>query len=98
MRGRGGSGGDRDYRNGAVVRVSVHNFVTYKDVDFYPGPHLNMVIGPNGSGKSTLVCALCLGLCGAPSVRSAPCVGYYSALAQAHPPPPVHSCWGGPRS
>ncbi|KAF8477137.1 P-loop containing nucleoside triphosphate hydrolase protein [Kalaharituber pfeilii] len=47
---------------GAIVRVKLHNFVTYTDVEFNPGPSLNMVIGPNGTGKSTLVCAICLGL------------------------------------
>jgi chromosome segregation ATPase len=38
------------------------DFVTYSDVEFAPGPNLNMIIGPNGTGKSTLVCAICLGL------------------------------------
>lgn len=53
---------DDDYQPGAIVRVSVQNFVTYEKADFLPGPHLNMVIGPNGTGKSSLVCAICLGL------------------------------------
>lgn len=35
---------------------------TYDDVEFQPGPHLNVIIGPNGTGKSSLVCAMCLGL------------------------------------
>ncbi|KAI1811074.1 P-loop containing nucleoside triphosphate hydrolase protein [Poronia punctata] len=47
---------------GAIVRVRVENFVTYKNAEFLPGPNLNMVIGPNGTGKSSLVCAICLGL------------------------------------
>ncbi|KEY68689.1 hypothetical protein S7711_00563 [Stachybotrys chartarum IBT 7711] len=51
-----------DFQPGAIVRVSVENFVTYEKADFFPGPHLNMVIGPNGTGKSSLVCAICLGL------------------------------------
>ncbi|RMZ90082.1 hypothetical protein DV736_g2677, partial [Chaetothyriales sp. CBS 134916] len=50
------------YHPGAIVRVSLRNFVTYSSVEFRPGPGLNMVIGPNGTGKSTLVCAICLGL------------------------------------
>ena len=25
-------------------------FRTYKDVELYPGPRLNVIIGPNGSG------------------------------------------------
>ena len=59
----------REYRDGSVVRVRMQNFLTYDDAEFRPGPHLNMVVGPNGSGKSTLVCAICIGLCGPPSVR-----------------------------
>ncbi|KAI6778209.1 Structural maintenance of chromosomes protein-like protein [Emericellopsis cladophorae] len=51
-----------DYAPGAIIRVSVKNFVTYEKADFFPGPNLNMVIGPNGTGKSSLVCAICLGL------------------------------------
>lgn len=50
------------HQPGAIIRVKLKNFVTYKDAEFYPGPSLNMVIGPNGNGKSTLVCAICLGL------------------------------------
>lgn len=52
----------QDFQPGAIVRVSVQNFVTYEKAEFFPGPHLNMVIGPNGTGKSSLVCAICLGL------------------------------------
>ncbi|TWU77063.1 Structural maintenance of chromosomes protein 5 [Metarhizium rileyi] len=60
----GVSNGDimRDFQPGAIVRVTVQNFVTYEKADFFPGPHLNMVIGPNGTGKSSLVCAICIGL------------------------------------
>ncbi|CCK72686.1 DNA repair ATPase SMC5 KNAG_0L00630 [Huiozyma naganishii CBS 8797] len=49
---------------GNVVRLRLHNFVTYSLAEFEFSPSLNMVVGPNGSGKSTLVCALCLGLAG----------------------------------
>ncbi|CEJ92136.1 hypothetical protein VHEMI07805 [[Torrubiella] hemipterigena] len=50
------------FHAGAIVRVTVENFVTYEKAEFFPGPYLNMVIGPNGTGKSSLVCAICLGL------------------------------------
>ncbi|KXJ94004.1 RecF/RecN/SMC N terminal domain-containing protein [Microdochium bolleyi] len=53
---------DDEFAPGAIVRVLVNNFVTYSHAEFFPGPHLNMVIGPNGTGKSSLVCAICLGL------------------------------------
>ncbi|KAK7419539.1 Structural maintenance of chromosomes protein 5 [Neonectria punicea] len=57
------SGSNSDgFQPGAIVRVSVKDFVTYEQADFFPGPHLNMVVGPNGTGKSSLVCAICLGL------------------------------------
>ncbi|KAH8677057.1 P-loop containing nucleoside triphosphate hydrolase protein [Ilyonectria robusta] len=57
------SGSSSDgFQPGAIVRVSVQNFVTYEKAEFFPGPHLNMVVGPNGTGKSSLVCAICLGL------------------------------------
>lgn len=55
---------------GAILRVKMLNFVTYTNVEFKPGPSLNMVIGPNGTGKSTLVCAICLGLGWSPAVSS----------------------------
>ncbi|RSM03177.1 hypothetical protein CEP52_007557 [Fusarium oligoseptatum] len=53
---------DNGFQPGAIIRVSVENFVTYEKAEFLPGPHLNMVVGPNGTGKSSLVCAICLGL------------------------------------
>lgn len=51
-----------EFQPGAIVRVKVKNFVTYKEAEFFLGPNLNMIIGPNGTGKSSLVCAICLGL------------------------------------
>ncbi|KAI8910380.1 hypothetical protein EDD86DRAFT_205257 [Gorgonomyces haynaldii] len=42
--------------------------MTYSEAEFYPGPHMNMVIGPNGTGKSTIVCAIALGMAGKPEV------------------------------
>jgi hypothetical protein len=56
------------HRPGAIVRIKLTDFVTYSDIEFLPGPRLNMVIGPNGTGKSTLVCAICLGLGWGPQV------------------------------
>lgn len=60
----------RKHQPGSIVRVKLSNFVTYTDVEFFPGPSLNMVIGPNGTGKSTLVCAICLGLGWGPQVKT----------------------------
>ncbi|KAJ7388603.1 hypothetical protein OS493_036831 [Desmophyllum pertusum] len=41
---------------------------TYGDCEFRPGAHLNVLLGPNGTGKSSIVCAICLGLAGAPKL------------------------------
>jgi hypothetical protein len=57
------------YVAGSIVRVQLHNFLTYDHVEFRPGPHLNMIIGPNGTGKSSIACAIALGLNWPPSVR-----------------------------
>lgn len=47
---------------GSIVRLSATNFMTYSEVEFHFGSHLNMIIGPNGTGKSAFMCALALGL------------------------------------
>ncbi|KAH9019273.1 P-loop containing nucleoside triphosphate hydrolase protein [Lactarius pseudohatsudake] len=56
------------YVPGSIVRVQLHNFLTYDHVEFRPGPHLNMIIGPNGTGKSSIACAIALGLNWPPSI------------------------------
>lgn len=53
-----------EYKDGSLIKLLLHNFVTYKMTEFTLSPSLNMIIGPNGSGKSTFVCAVCLGLSG----------------------------------
>lgn len=53
-----------EYIPGAVMRVKLHNFMTYGDVEMEPGPRLNVILGPNGTGKSSFVCALAIGLAG----------------------------------
>ncbi|CAF1016796.1 unnamed protein product [Rotaria sordida] len=56
------------HAHGAIVRIHLEHFMTYKEVELYPGSRLNVIIGPNGSGKSSIVCAICLGLAGHPRV------------------------------
>lgn len=56
------------YVEGSIVKITLRNFVTYDYCELTPGPQLNMIIGPNGTGKSTVVCAIALGLGGAPSL------------------------------
>ncbi|CAG9568534.1 unnamed protein product [Danaus chrysippus] len=54
------------FKPGSIHRIALENFVTYKEVELYPGKSLNLIIGPNGTGKSTFVCAIILGLGGNP--------------------------------
>merc|ERR1740139_1876050 len=60
------AGPTRIFKPGSVKRVKLQNFLTYAQVEFFPGPRLNVVVGPNGTGKSTILCAICLGLGGQP--------------------------------
>ncbi|XP_019716367.1 structural maintenance of chromosomes protein 5 [Hippocampus comes] len=53
---------------GAVLRITMKNFLTYDHTVVRPGPNLNMVIGANGTGKSSIVCAICLSLAGKTAV------------------------------
>lgn len=53
-----------EYIPGSVMKVKLHNFMTYSDVEMEPGPRLNVILGPNGTGKSSFVCALAIGLAG----------------------------------
>nr|AAI65244.1 Zgc:152845 protein [Danio rerio] len=57
-----------DFMEGAIVRIAMHNFLTYDHSEVFPGPKLNMIVGANGTGKSSIVCAICLGLAGKTSV------------------------------
>ncbi|GAA5873376.1 hypothetical protein JCM16303_001107 [Sporobolomyces ruberrimus] len=50
------------YVTGSIVRIACQSFLTYDQVEFQPGPALNMIIGPNGTGKSTIACAIAIGL------------------------------------
>lgn len=56
------------YRAGSIVTIEVWNFVTYTHAAIHPSSRLNLIVGPNGSGKSSIVCAMCLGLGGAPTL------------------------------
>ncbi|XP_053709705.1 structural maintenance of chromosomes protein 5 [Synchiropus splendidus] len=53
---------------GAILRITMTNFLTYNYAVLRPGPNLNMIVGANGTGKSSVVCAICLGLAGKTSV------------------------------
>ncbi|KAG2359387.1 P-loop containing nucleoside triphosphate hydrolase protein, partial [Suillus spraguei] len=59
---------DDGFIPGSIVRIKLHNFLTYDWVEFRPGPYLNMILGPNGTGKSSIACAICLGLNWPPSI------------------------------
>jgi chromosome segregation ATPase len=51
-----------EYGHGAVARIKLKDFMQFTNIEFQPGPMLNVVIGPNGAGKSSLVNAIALGL------------------------------------
>ncbi|XP_062985405.1 structural maintenance of chromosomes protein 5 isoform X2 [Elgaria multicarinata webbii] len=70
--------GETPFVEGAIVKISMVNFLTYDNCEIYPGPNLNMILGANGTGKSSIVCAICLGLAGKPSfIGRADKVGHY---------------------
>lgn len=46
---------------GSIQKVTMINFMTYKNVTITPGNGFNVILGPNGSGKSTLVNAITIG-------------------------------------
>lgn len=55
---------DSMHKLGSIMRITMHNFVTYTFAEFFPGPQLNVILGPNGTGKSSIVCAIVLGVGG----------------------------------
>ncbi len=56
------------FRPGAIVRVTLKDFMTYSAGELRPGPRLNVVLGPNGTGKSSIVCGIGLALAGKPKI------------------------------
>ena len=50
----------KGYARGSIIRCRMHNFLTYDDVEVFPGPKLNVLLGPNGTGKSAITHAICL--------------------------------------
>ncbi|KAJ8603738.1 hypothetical protein CTAYLR_000256 [Chrysophaeum taylorii] len=56
------------FHKGCITRVKLYNFLTYHEVEFRPGPRLNVIMGPNGTGKSSIVCAIAIGLGASPKV------------------------------
>eukprot|EP00854_Cymbomonas_tetramitiformis_P016509 gene16509-19603_t len=57
-----------DFTVGSVLKVKLKNFMIFTDIEFSPGPRLNLLLGPNGTGKSTFVCGICIGLAGSPKL------------------------------
>lgn len=48
-----------DYKPGSITRIKLHNFLTYQDVEFKPGPRyvslvvLCMIVGYTKTSKMT---------------------------------------------
>eukprot|EP01041_Mallomonas_annulata_P005767 gene5767-11657_t len=57
---------EKGFKNGSIIRVKMHNFLTFDSVEVFPGPHLNILLGPNGTGKSSITHAICLACGGNP--------------------------------
>ncbi|PXF40701.1 Structural maintenance of chromosomes protein 5 [Gracilariopsis chorda] len=48
------------FRRGNLLRVHMHNFLTFSNTTIVPGPRMNLIIGPNGTGKSSVANAVCI--------------------------------------
>jgi chromosome segregation ATPase len=46
------------------MRLRLHQFLAFDEMEILPGNTLNLVVGPNGSGKSSIVAGICIGLGG----------------------------------
>ncbi|XP_034659399.1 structural maintenance of chromosomes protein 5 [Drosophila subobscura] len=68
----------QDKLMGRIKSVYVKNFVSYKEVTYFPKLYLNVLTGPNGTGKSTVVSAIMIGLGADPQLldRSASLADY----------------------
>ena len=40
-----------EWREGSVVRIKLHNFMTYTQAEVFPGPRLNVILGRDPSGS-----------------------------------------------
>jgi structural maintenance of chromosomes protein 5 len=67
----------KGYGRGSIIRCRMHNFLTYDEVEVFPGPKLNVLLGPNGTGKSAITHAICLACAGKPTL-----LGRSNQLAQ----------------
>jgi len=52
------------WRRGQLLRLRLHHFLAFDEMEIRPGRTLNLVVGPNGSGKSSIVAGICIGLGG----------------------------------
>jgi chromosome segregation ATPase len=59
------------FQAGAIVRIKLINFMSYDQVEFRTGPHLNLILGPNGTGKSTVAAGIVIGTGFSPKVGAA---------------------------
>ncbi|KAL7678285.1 hypothetical protein ACOME3_004515 [Neoechinorhynchus agilis] len=59
---------DSVIHKGAIVRLSVMNFMSFSKFVWIPDSKFNVVLGHNGAGKSSLMCAICLVMGGHPSL------------------------------
>ena len=53
---------DVPYKNGAIRRIQLMDFMTHQSFDMEPHPKINIISGVNGSGKSSILLGIAVGL------------------------------------
>ena len=53
---------DVPYKNGAIRRIQLTDFMTHQSFDMEPHPKINIISGVNGSGKSSILLGIAVGL------------------------------------
>ena len=53
-----------NFKGGAILHISLKNFMNHSKLDWSPINRVNIITGPNGAGKSSILSAIVLGLGG----------------------------------
>ena len=55
-------GSEISFKNGAIVKVELKDFMTHQKFEMEPNPKINILSGVNGSGKSSILLGISVGL------------------------------------